>query len=45
MGSLTDINEGINHWLWRRSIALLRDSFGEHGGRNGAPLLRTLRGR
>ena len=32
LGTLTDINEGINHWLWRWSFPLCGDPVGEHGG-------------
>jgi hypothetical protein len=31
LGTLTDISEGINHWLWRWSISLHRDPVREHG--------------
>ena len=41
MGTPTDINERINHLLWRRSISLHRDPVGETW--RGAPLLGTLR--
>ena len=40
LGTLTDINEGTNHWLWRWSFSLHRDPVGEHGG--GAHLPGTL---
>jgi hypothetical protein len=32
LGTLADINEYIDRWLWRRSISLHRDPVREHGG-------------